>query len=236
MERGVPFDIILDSPLQEIARRIHHLTNLYSVDVATYRQVINANQHDGSIAHPDSADYTKIDHDYVCILRKSYTECINAIVSMPGMKLTFSKVEGTLETYFAMVSHIAIPSYILENHRLVIDKESVTKSLWMYFEEICPRTKKTALCFSVAFLKQIIPSLMGDGVVAPLCEPQRLQESPLSNTCIDACILCKKRRRNVILMPCHHLVICSECSDEIQNTVCPVCDRPILNTEKIYTS
>lgn len=54
------------------------------------------------------------------------------------------------------------------------------------------------------------------------------------------CIVCLENQRNIILIPCKHLVMCSECYDKytlhlyMHHAKCPVCRTRIENMEKVY--
>lgn len=48
------------------------------------------------------------------------------------------------------------------------------------------------------------------------------------------CLICLSEPRNMIIMPCAHLCVCSECGNQIQqhNYQCPVCRGPISSLVK----
>lgn len=42
------------------------------------------------------------------------------------------------------------------------------------------------------------------------------------------CCVCMERQRNVVLLPCRHFVICSECGEKVK--ICPSCNTQIVTT------
>lgn len=50
------------------------------------------------------------------------------------------------------------------------------------------------------------------------------------------CVICQERTKCVLLLPCRHLCLCSECTRELRyyNEVCPVCRTDIESTMKIF--
>lgn len=53
----------------------------------------------------------------------------------------------------------------------------------------------------------------------------------------DRCVICRDRRKTVLLMPCRHLCLCRICATHLGNyrTVCPLCRKTYFNTIQIYT-
>ena len=48
------------------------------------------------------------------------------------------------------------------------------------------------------------------------------------------CVLCTKGPKGVLLQPCHHVCICSDCIPQLGNPqVCPVCNTPVCGTISI---
>ena len=46
------------------------------------------------------------------------------------------------------------------------------------------------------------------------------------------CVVCRKKRRNILFLDCSHLLVCSDCVAGI--TKCPVCRCYITNTKEIF--
>jgi hypothetical protein len=44
----------------------------------------------------------------------------------------------------------------------------------------------------------------------------------------ECCLVCYQRLREVVLLPCRHLILCSECASEVEN--CPVCRQRIVES------
>jgi E3 ubiquitin-protein ligase BOI-like protein len=54
----------------------------------------------------------------------------------------------------------------------------------------------------------------------------------VKNTII--CKICNIKNINILLIPCSHLICCTDCYDKLQDVKCPVCKNDIVNTMKIY--
>lgn len=222
------FDIPQSEILVDIARRVDYLTLLYAVEVATYRQELNFN---AVKMHISATDYTSVDYDYVVIARKTRQDCVGALLAMPGKRYTTEEIDEVLNECATLQSSIPIPSYTLKGRRLVLDSYRCIKHMVAFFDDVCPRTGKKRMCFSIAFLKQLIPDLLGDASVQPIrTAPQKER-----HVSIGPCLICFENKRDVLFVPCHHFIVCSRCSDKIQKTECLVCKQPITKTEKIYT-
>lgn len=48
------------------------------------------------------------------------------------------------------------------------------------------------------------------------------------------CIICHDREKSVILMPCRHLCLCLECSNNTAVEICPKCRGIICNKIEVY--
>lgn len=60
---------------------------------------------------------------------------------------------------------------------------------------------------------------------------QRLREKNLRDD--QQCIVCSTNPREVILLPCGHVCLCEDCSDDITND-CPICRTPINQKAAAY--
>ncbi len=51
------------------------------------------------------------------------------------------------------------------------------------------------------------------------------------------CIICMDQRREVVLVPCGHLVLCRKCSQRhiTASKLCPVCKAPVREICKVYS-
>ena len=49
------------------------------------------------------------------------------------------------------------------------------------------------------------------------------------------CVICHDREKSVILMPCRHLCLCIECSNNISVETCPKCRAIICSKIHVYT-
>lgn len=51
----------------------------------------------------------------------------------------------------------------------------------------------------------------------------------------NVCIVCFENERNIVNLPCKHVVLCQECSI-LNNSTCVLCRNAILTTVQIYFS
>jgi Zinc finger, C3HC4 type (RING finger) len=49
------------------------------------------------------------------------------------------------------------------------------------------------------------------------------------------CVICHDREKSVILMPCRHLCLCIECSNNISVETCPKCRAMISSKIQVFT-
>lgn len=49
---------------------------------------------------------------------------------------------------------------------------------------------------------------------------------------VGECVVCMCNMRAVVLMPCLHLCVCEQCSEEIR--LCPLCRQPVMSCLKPY--
>lgn len=63
------------------------------------------------------------------------------------------------------------------------------------------------------------------------------ERSSVNGNINDRCVICRDRRKTVLLMPCRHLCLCHRCATNLNNyrTVCPLCRKTYINTIQIYT-
>jgi hypothetical protein len=54
------------------------------------------------------------------------------------------------------------------------------------------------------------------------------------------CVVCSQRRRNVLLMPCNHMVLCEPCADRLHGqgklSSCPHCSKPVKQRIRVHQS
>lgn len=52
------------------------------------------------------------------------------------------------------------------------------------------------------------------------------------------CVVCLDAEREVMLLPCRHMCVCTPCADQLQHTkmTCPVCSNSISASEKVFCS
>lgn len=49
----------------------------------------------------------------------------------------------------------------------------------------------------------------------------------------EICVVCRTNPREIILLPCGHVCLCEDCSDDI-NSDCPICRSPIVQKTAAY--
>ncbi|TNJ28272.1 Zinc finger, C3HC4 type (RING finger) domain-containing protein [Giardia muris] len=59
---------------------------------------------------------------------------------------------------------------------------------------------------------------------ALLCEPGALDDAfcKVEDEIVDGCVVCLSRRKDAVILPCRHLVVCEVCADRIEHC-CPYC-------------
>lgn len=50
------------------------------------------------------------------------------------------------------------------------------------------------------------------------------------------CIICIEIVKNVIFIPCFHVVLCKRCYEELVEKRCPICREPVSSIVKIFSS
>eukprot|EP01084_Bolivina_argentea_P030328 56224_1 len=50
------------------------------------------------------------------------------------------------------------------------------------------------------------------------------------------CITCLDKNQEVFFEPCHHMLMCQECSNKLTNNKCPVCQTPIRSKIMVFRS
>lgn len=78
----------------------------------------------------------------------------------------------------------------------------------------------------------------------PVKEPATIAENPEgvpSNAggSNHRCVVCMEARQECIIMPCHHLCLCSGCSPAFSPAtagpkVCPICRRDITSVDRVF--
>ncbi|KAL7740586.1 hypothetical protein ACLKA6_009472 [Drosophila palustris] len=67
-------------------------------------------------------------------------------------------------------------------------------------------------------------------------EPQHSDSSPIRT---DQCVVCLERRRNIVLLPCRHLCMCKECSQQLPRFEggdrCPICRDFVEAVMAVYS-
>ena len=46
------------------------------------------------------------------------------------------------------------------------------------------------------------------------------------------CVICKKEKRRIVLIPCGHLAVCDRCNIKLYK--CPICFKKIYGTNRTY--
>ncbi|XP_034473357.1 uncharacterized protein LOC117780804 isoform X2 [Drosophila innubila] len=65
------------------------------------------------------------------------------------------------------------------------------------------------------------------------------QQSDSSSVRTDQCVVCLERRRNIVLLPCRHLCMCKECSQQLPRFEggdrCPICRDLVETVMAVYS-
>lgn len=51
---------------------------------------------------------------------------------------------------------------------------------------------------------------------------------------VKYCLFCNKKPKDILVLPCQHLLSCSDCLENWSITKCPTCDKTITETKKIF--
>jgi hypothetical protein len=72
-----------------------------------------------------------------------------------------------------------------------------------------------------------------ENVSRPAEERRTRAESNLADAATE-CVICMVRKRDALLRPCGHLVLCALCANTI--TTCPMCRAPIDSRVRVFMS
>jgi len=64
----------------------------------------------------------------------------------------------------------------------------------------------------------------------PIITVAELERDEFAEEGERTCVICTDRKPNVLFMPCHHLILCAHCTDELlkkENALCPKCRKII---------
>lgn len=64
---------------------------------------------------------------------------------------------------------------------------------------------------------------------------QRARTTNHEYTESELCVVCRENPKEVVLLPCGHVCICEDCSDDVTN-LCPVCRAEIQSRNPAYIS
>ncbi|CAH0547741.1 unnamed protein product [Brassicogethes aeneus] len=64
------------------------------------------------------------------------------------------------------------------------------------------------------------------------------EESKNEDSFLDQrfCVICQERQKCILILPCRHVCLCSECNSQLQmyNNTCPMCRKDIERTMKVF--
>lgn len=87
------------------------------------------------------------------------------------------------------------------------------------------RSRLTQPSLSRAHLTRGRSSTMG-----PQSDVQHTKSNSIDE---NVCVICRDEQKNVVLMPCRHLCLCTTCSGSVHT--CPLCRKQIRNILNVYT-
>ena len=76
--------------------------------------------------------------------------------------------------------------------------------------------------------KDFIEYMLKNPPVAPPNKKQRIDETT------DICKICFGRDIDTVLVPCGHIVACSNCAERFQDKPCPICKTGVCFVQKTY--
>lgn len=167
-----------------VLRRVFALCFLNTVEYASYRQVLNQARLSDI---PNALDYTKVDYNYVCIKRKQMSVILQAIADQPGPRIETIHIMHLIDQWRFLNNDVPIESYHLDKtqHRLVKQAGSEKEARPLVEVDLCPRSAQVRLSFNIAFLKKMLPDLMGD---------KSFENLDLLATPVNYCPLCELQR------------------------------------------
>lgn len=59
-------------------------------------------------------------------------------------------------------------------------------------------------------------------------------ETPQTGTEQNMCTICFEYPKSVLILPCRHFCLCTECIDRLDPMMCPICRKRIEDWERIY--
>lgn len=62
---------------------------------------------------------------------------------------------------------------------------------------------------------------------------QSIQKEKDDEETLRQCVVCMDAPRDILLSPCHHLVVCTNCVENL-GTECPMCRKRIRKTIRVY--
>lgn len=215
--------------LIEILKNVVVLTRLFSAKDAEY--MIN---YVVTVTSNDKFDTkAQINYNYVTIKRPTESAILDSIKQLSACsRLDVGEIHDMCRILSTENTPVSERSYFLdkEENRLVsrASHEEPRRFPCVYIDP-CPFSKKARFSFSVAFLKKMLPNFLEN--------VERLEdeviESPNHKT-NPSCIICLDRERDVIIMPCHHVVMCLLCTGSLKDYKCPTCKGNISSIERVY--
>lgn len=88
-------------------------------------------------------------------------------------------------------------------------------------------------------IEKYLSSFLIDKIMLKQKKKMEIQEKKLKEMEVikieNECIICMDKQRNILFLPCNHLICCDKCSDKfIYKNECPGCKRKIENKINIY--
>ncbi|CAM6089923.1 unnamed protein product [Calypogeia fissa] len=95
--------------------------------------------------------------------------------------------------------------------------------------------KKEDWAYKVRVVRQ---TLWFEGKYFELQDILGIDNNVEGNDAEKGCVICKSRPRDVVLLPCRHMCLCSECAEVSTfktNRLCPICQTPVERLLQIIT-
>lgn len=202
--------------LNRILTNVWVLTKLYSPRHADFRR-----EYDEEITVNNKTNRTVvIDHNYVSIVRKTRDQINNSIQQLCGCEdITDDEVGRICQKLTQYSTLDTCGRFCLKEDQLIEEESGIIKMPFLLaIIDNCPFTNKARYNFHVSLFQ----------IYGPNTDKVTVLKAALD------CIICLDNQRDIILMPCHHLIMCHGCTGALKDFKCPMCKMSIQSIERVY--
>jgi len=183
----------------------------------------------------------------------SFTECLGKLLQMYAFK-------PALEIVISITGNVAEVSIVFAEKIIIILKLLCSipfhLSDWLYryigffiLSFMDNFSLKHLIClfiflFILTICKLLMDIIAANNILKPNHKEAKVQIHPkpvsLSNQNEMQCVVCQDLKKSIVLLPCRHLCLCTECiriymEQQRQTHKCPLCRQKFLNHMVVYT-